>query len=271
MVMCQGPKKLKSAAYSVHVLAASGPSISAIAIILQDNSKSAIEGQGILKVWPHNLRPEEEWCVQLTSIKERQNDEYGQLHSSGLHSAGRIVLNLWRLLRSEIKLGIYTFESCVSALLQLRTPHLPTWFLSDCFNSGPSGTSYKLLPHCTLPRDHKAKVIGNAGHSSSSRSAPCSSAPSLSGHWHKAMSDSHEVLWSRIKKGTQNGHHHSLFSDLYSSESCVGVAFSFDHRNLLPSSLKPGSRATHSHITHHYLEQAMRCDLVCQNFGQVTQ
>ena len=179
-----------------------------------------IEGQGILKVWPHSLRPEEEWCVQLTSIKERQNDEYGQLHSSGLHSAGRIVLNLWRLLRSEIKLGIYTFESCVSALLQLRTPHLPTWFLSDCFNSGPSGTSYKLLPHRTRLGDHKdAKHIGNAGKSSSPRSAPCSSTPCLSSHWHKAMVDSHEVLWSRIKKGTQSEHHHFFSIDLSPPES----------------------------------------------------
>ena len=241
--------------------------ISAIAVILQDISKLAVEGQGILKVWPHSLRPEEEWCVQLTSIKERQNDEYGQLHSSGLHSAGRIVLNLWRLLRSEIKLGIYTFESCVSALLQLRTPHLPTWFLSDCFNSGPSGIFYELLQHCTPPRDHKdAKHIGNAGHSSSSRS-PYSSTPSLSGHWHEAISDSHEVLWSRIKKGTQNQHHHSLFIDLSSPESCAGVAFSFDHWNLLPSGLKPGSRATYSRVKHHYPDQAMQCDSVCQNFG----
>ena len=78
---------------------------------------------------------------QIASIKERQNDEYGQLHASGLHSAGRIVLNLWRSLRSEIKLPIYTFESCVAALMQLRTPHFPSWFLTDCFNAGPSGIS----------------------------------------------------------------------------------------------------------------------------------
>lgn len=79
------------------------------------------------------------------SIKERQVDEYGQLHASGIHCAGRIVLNMWRLLRSEIKLPIYTFESCVAALLQLRTPHMPPWLLTQCFKEGPKGVLLKKL------------------------------------------------------------------------------------------------------------------------------
>ena len=75
----------------------------------------------------------------MASIKERQVDEYGQLHASGLHCAGRILLNMWRLLRSEIKLNIYTFESCVAALLQQRTPHIPPWLLTQSFKGGPGG------------------------------------------------------------------------------------------------------------------------------------
>lgn len=70
---------------------------------------------------------------------ERRNDEYGVLHASGIHVAGRIVLNLWRLLRSELKLRIYTFEACVAAVLQLRTPHTPAWVLSQWFQAGPAG------------------------------------------------------------------------------------------------------------------------------------
>ena len=54
----------------------------------------------------------------MASLIERRQDEYGQLHASGLHVQGRIVLNLWRLLRSELKLRIYTFEACVAAVLQ---------------------------------------------------------------------------------------------------------------------------------------------------------
>lgn len=78
---------------------------------------------------------------QVSSIKERQNDEYGQLHASGVHSAGRIVLNLWRLLRSEVKLNVYTFEACVGALLKQRTPHIPHWVLAQWFQGGPGGAS----------------------------------------------------------------------------------------------------------------------------------
>ena len=63
--------------------------------------------------------------MQASSPKDRIPDEYGQLHASGIHCSGRIVINLWRTLRGELKLNIYTFEACVAALLQLRTPHLP--------------------------------------------------------------------------------------------------------------------------------------------------
>ena len=77
--------------------------------------------------------------AQAASIAEKRQDEYGQLHASGLHCHGRIVLNLWRLLRSELKLRIYTFESCCAAVLQLRTPHVPAWVLAQWFSNGPAG------------------------------------------------------------------------------------------------------------------------------------
>ena len=82
--------------------------------------------------------------MQLKSVKENQNDEYGQLHASGLHCTGRIILNLWRTLRSELKLNIYTFESCVAAVLQLRVPHIPAHELAQWFGGGPSGVALTL-------------------------------------------------------------------------------------------------------------------------------
>ena len=77
--------------------------------------------------------------LQFLTPKDRQNDEYGQLHASGIHCTGRIVLNIWRILRSELKLNIYTFESCVAAVLQLRTPHVQPQVLTHWFNGGPAG------------------------------------------------------------------------------------------------------------------------------------
>lgn len=75
----------------------------------------------------------------MLSPKDKQNDEYGALHASGIHCTGRIVLNVWRILRSELKLNIYTFESCVAAVLQLRTPHVQPYVLTQWFNGGPAG------------------------------------------------------------------------------------------------------------------------------------
>ena len=56
--------------------------------------------------------------------------------------AGRVVLNLWRILRSEISLNIYTFENCCFNILNERTPKysfstLTSWFShrTDLFRS----------------------------------------------------------------------------------------------------------------------------------------
>jgi hypothetical protein len=61
------------------------------------------------------------------------------MHASGLHCAGRVVLNLWRVLRSELKLNVYTFENCVASILRRRAPHVPPAQLASWFNGGPAG------------------------------------------------------------------------------------------------------------------------------------
>jgi len=38
----------------------------------------------------------------MGSAKEKQNDEYGRLHASGLHCTGRFLLNLWRVMQGEV-------------------------------------------------------------------------------------------------------------------------------------------------------------------------
>ena len=70
----------------------------------------------------------------IPSNSETLSDEYGQLHASGLHSAGRILLNLWRVLRSELKLNIYTFQNCVYALLRTKVPYFSPAQLTGWFN-----------------------------------------------------------------------------------------------------------------------------------------
>lgn len=53
-------------------------------------------------------------------------DAYDKLHASGLKCGGRAVLNLWRILKAEVKLSDYSFENCVKEVLNLRVPYFNT-------------------------------------------------------------------------------------------------------------------------------------------------
>lgn len=46
--------------------------------------------------------------------KRNSRDEWGKTHGSGIWLTGRTVLNMWRLMRSELKLCSYTLQ--VSAM-----------------------------------------------------------------------------------------------------------------------------------------------------------
>ena len=50
-----------------------------------------------------------------------------------LQIGGRIVLNLWRILRSELSLNIYTFENCCYHILHERTPKYSYSLLTSFF------------------------------------------------------------------------------------------------------------------------------------------
>lgn len=42
--------------------------------------------------------------------KRNARDEWGKTHGSGIWLTGRTVLNMWRLMRSELKLCSYTLQ-----------------------------------------------------------------------------------------------------------------------------------------------------------------
>jgi hypothetical protein len=58
------------------------------------------------------------------------NDAFGETSSHNLHTSGRILLNIWRAMQTELKLPIYNFEACIAAVLQLRVPEIPAHVLS---------------------------------------------------------------------------------------------------------------------------------------------
>ncbi|CAG0890797.1 unnamed protein product, partial [Darwinula stevensoni] len=56
------------------------------------------------------------------SQMDEEIDPYGAEHSSAIRIVGRITLNLWRLMKSEVALMSYTFESMAFHILHERVP-----------------------------------------------------------------------------------------------------------------------------------------------------
>lgn len=74
-------------------------------------------------------------------------DEWGRTHGSGVHVSGRIVLNVWRLMRGEVKLNMYTIEAVADAVLRRKIPYISHKVLSRWFSSGPERARYRCLEY----------------------------------------------------------------------------------------------------------------------------
>jgi DNA polymerase zeta len=72
-----------------------------------------------------------------TSFFDKERDPWGFTHSSGIHVAGRSVVNIWRILRSEIKSTSYTFENTAFHVLHARVPLYTHKTLTNHYN-GPA-------------------------------------------------------------------------------------------------------------------------------------
>ncbi|KAH7676747.1 DNA-directed DNA polymerase protein [Dioscorea alata] len=75
------------------------------------------------------------------------DDEWGRTHASGIHVGGRIVLNIWRLMRSEVKLNIYTAEAVAEEVLRQKVPSIPCRILYKWFLSGPGRARYRCIEY----------------------------------------------------------------------------------------------------------------------------
>ncbi|KAH6762547.1 recovery protein 3 [Perilla frutescens var. hirtella] len=74
-------------------------------------------------------------------------DEWGRTHASGVHVGGRIVLNIWRLMRNEVKLNMYTVEAVAETVLRRKIPYIPWKVLSKWFLSGPGQARYRSIDY----------------------------------------------------------------------------------------------------------------------------
>ncbi|GLT50443.1 hypothetical protein SLA2020_239300 [Shorea laevis] len=74
-------------------------------------------------------------------------DEWGRTHASGVHVGGRIVLNVWRLMRHEVKLTMYSIEAVAESVLRRKVPSIPYKVLTKWFLSGPARARYRCIEY----------------------------------------------------------------------------------------------------------------------------
>lgn len=75
------------------------------------------------------------------------DNEWGRTHASGIHVGGRIVLNIWRLMRAEVKLNMYTVEAVAEEVLRRKIPSIPCRVLNNWFSSGPGRARHRCIEY----------------------------------------------------------------------------------------------------------------------------
>ncbi|KAJ6509544.1 hypothetical protein C8R47DRAFT_1174181 [Mycena vitilis] len=72
-------------------------------------------------------------------------DLWGMRHTSTFKVSGRHVLNLWRVMRVELTLNIYTFENVVLNVLSRRTPRYSHATLKEWYQDHVPGHTFTVL------------------------------------------------------------------------------------------------------------------------------
>ncbi|KAM7473815.1 hypothetical protein LguiB_021058 [Lonicera macranthoides] len=104
---------------------------------------SNIQDKGIVK----NDLPETLMADSVLIEDAIIEDEWGRTHASGVHVGGRVVLNVWRLMRGEVKLNMYTAEAVAEAVLRRKIPFIHYKVLTNWFSSGPGRARHRCIEY----------------------------------------------------------------------------------------------------------------------------
>uniref|UniRef100_A0A0E0EFX6 DNA polymerase zeta catalytic subunit n=1 Tax=Oryza meridionalis TaxID=40149 RepID=A0A0E0EFX6_9ORYZ len=80
-------------------------------------------------------------------IDDASENNWSHTHASGIHVDGRIILNLWRLMRAEVKLNNYALEAVANEVLRRKVPLVPTKILNRWFATGPGRGRYRCIEY----------------------------------------------------------------------------------------------------------------------------
>lgn len=81
------------------------------------------------------------------SIANGLQDGWAHSLANELHVVGRIVLNLWRLMRSEVKLNMFSIEAVTEEVLRRKIPSIPCKVLNHWFSRGTGRLRYRCIEH----------------------------------------------------------------------------------------------------------------------------
>ncbi|XP_047064420.1 DNA polymerase zeta catalytic subunit-like [Lolium rigidum] len=101
---------------------------------------------------PNNLDHESSQVLPEASsaddvIADVSENDWSHTHASGVHVGGRIVLNLWRLMRGEVKLNNYSLEAVADEVLRRKVPLVPTKTLNRWFATGPGRGRHRCIEY----------------------------------------------------------------------------------------------------------------------------
>ncbi|XP_075718396.1 DNA polymerase zeta catalytic subunit [Rhinoderma darwinii] len=94
-------------------------------------------------------------CQQMSRVPEDKNenrfsaekDEYGAETMSEINIVGRIILNVWRMMRPEVALTNYAFENVAFHILHQRFPLFTFRTLSDWFDHKSDINRWRMTDH----------------------------------------------------------------------------------------------------------------------------
>jgi DNA polymerase zeta len=84
---------------------------------------------------------------QSTGAAGGKADNWGWTQTSALKITGRHILNIWRLMRGELNLNVYTYENIVFHLLHSRVPKFPHTAMTEWYTSGRPHHMGKVLKY----------------------------------------------------------------------------------------------------------------------------
>ncbi|KAG1119475.1 hypothetical protein G6F42_012967 [Rhizopus arrhizus] len=83
----------------------------------------------------------------MTTTDSIKRDQWGYQRASVYRVTGRHMLNVWRMMKSELTLTSYTLENIAYNLLHDRVPHYSHATLTSWYTKGPAVLKYRLFKY----------------------------------------------------------------------------------------------------------------------------